>query len=460
MRPLLKINEPERFSSGIWIDTPENQPSLWRDATNVLFSDGLIEKSRGYSQTAVVPSRVSGMASAFAGGFQRLYIGAGSQVFMAEGLAPPTQIGSGFAPNSLWVLEPYGNFLLATNGVNRPQIWENTGALVPWPTAPFLNPRLVKKLEVFPILFQGQEIAWPAYNNFKDFVPGPGKRAGQFFVRDLDGDIMAAEPLGDALVYYSQDMFGFIRFVGGEAAMSIRTHPGGGIGAVGPHAVAACGPFHYGISRKGIWQSDGNSFRYVARPAVARWFKDQIDWLNAIDCVVVHHEAESQVVFFFPCKDGTIRGLGYTYDGPASGRWTKLEMPITAAAEQSTFTAPPVAAGTTVGLFATGSNAGTSVLPSSLRSAPLDMGSTDQAKRWQMLELHLQLGAALEFRVGYSNALKAEPEWIDWRSAQHENWLEDFESIFLTVEFRHSQLGTNWRLTGMEIHGEPVGKRR
>lgn len=460
MRPLLKLNEPEMFSSGIWIDTPDNQTSLWRDATNVLFSDGVIEKSRGYSQTAVMPSRVSGMTSAFVAGFQRLYIGAGTQVFKAEGLAAPTQIGSGFPANALWVFEPYGSFLLATNGVGKPQIWENGGVLVDWPTAPFSAPRLVKKLEVFPILFQGQEVAWPSYNNFKDFVPGPGKRAGQQFIRDLDGDIMAAEPLGDSLVYYSQDMFGFIRFVGGEAAMSIKTHPGGGIGAVGPHAVAAAGPFHYGISRKGIWQSDGNSFRYIARPGVARWFKDNIDWLKAIDCVTLHHEAETQVLFFFPCKDGQIRGLGYTYDGPASGRWTKMEMGITAAAEQSTFSAPPIAAGSAVGLFATGSNAGNAPLPSSLLSAPLDMGSADRAKRWQMLELHFEFGGSLEFRVGYSDKLKDEPNWIDWQVAQNENWLEDYESIFLTVEFRHQQLGTTWKLNGMEIHGEPVGKRR
>src|SRR5690606_14450245 len=133
-------------------------------------------------------------------------------------------------------------------------------------------------------------------------------------------------------------------------------------------------------------------------------------------------------------KDGVTRGLGYTYDGPAAGRWTKLEMNITASAEQSTYTAPPVAADTIVGLYATGSNAGTAVLPTSLVTAPLDMGSADRAKRWQMLELHFDLGAALEFRVGYSDTLKAEPEWTDWRAAQHENWLEDFESIFLTVE--------------------------
>lgn len=255
-------------------------------------------------------------------------------------------------------------------------------------------------------------------------------------------------------------MFGFMSFVGGEAAMSFQTQQGGGIGAVGPKAVVPTGPYHFGMSRKGIWQSDGNSFNYIAKPAINRWINEQIDWSRAEEVVGVHHETETTVEFFFPCLDGVIRGVGYAYGGSAQGRWTKLTYPITAYADQSVFQAPLVGVGLGWGFFNLGDNAGGAPLPAWVRSAPLDMGSTDRVKRWQMLEVHFDADAALEFRLGYSDEAKAEPEWTDWTALELENWLEDRESLFLTVEIRSTGVGASWRLGGMEIYGEVVGRKR
>lgn len=459
MIPLLKLNEPEVFSSGLWIDTPKNQQGLWKDGLNVVFSDGIIERFRQVTQEYTTAARVTGIATANSGGTQRAYIGAGPKVIMREGLAH-TEIGSGFAANGVWDFEPFGTFLLATNNVDQPQLWKNTGVLANWATCPFARARLVKKLEVFPVLFEGQNVAWPSYNNIEDFVPGPGKRAGQFFIRDLDGDVMAAEPLGDALVYYSQDMFGFMSFVGGEAAMSFKTRPGGGIGAVGPKAVVSTGTMHFGVSRKGLWQSDGNSFKYHARPAVARWFDSTINWLRAEEVVGVHHESEQRVVFYFPTLSGEVLGLGYNYDGPAAGRWQKLAHDVSAFGEQGVFKAPLVGSATSYGFYGVTGTDPTLPYTVSLRSWPMDMGSTDKNKRWQMVELHSETSGVVEFRVGYSDTHKAEPDWQEWRDLGQQNWLEDRESIFITIEFRSQTAGAYWKLMGLEIYGQVVGANR
>lgn len=459
MLPLLKLNAPEVFSSGLWLDTPKNQPGLWKDGLNVQFSDGVIEKNRQPTTEFTTDAMVTGLATADSGGTSRAYIGAGSKVILRSGSAH-TEIGSGFSGIGEWDFEPFGTWLLATNNQNKPQIWKNTGLLVDWPTAPFPRARLVKKLDVFPVLVAGQEIAWPSYNNPEDFVPGPGKRAGQFFVRDLDGDIMAMEPLGDALVYYSQDMFGFMRFVGGEAAMSIKTRQGGGIGAVSTQAVVSTGTMHFGVSRKGLWQSDGNSFKYIARPAVARWFEANIDWLRANEVVTVHDETAQRVIFYFPTLDGGRKGLGYNYDGPAAGRWQKFQNGVTAFADQGVFRAPLVGVGNRYGFFGVVGADPTGEYPASLLSWPLDMGSTDRLKRWQMVEIHAEIGGVVEFRVGYSNFAKEEPDWQAWRSIQQENWLEDRESVFLSLEFRSTTSGATWKITGLEVYGQVVGKNK
>lgn len=457
MKALLKLNDPEQFSSGLWVDPPKNQQALWKAGENIQFSDGIIEKAPGYFIDGAFDQTVSGVAVAYVGDVNRIYIGAGSKVYKRE-VSVPTTIGTGFDTAGKWEFEPYGTFLLATNNVDPPQIWKNTGSLADWPTCPFATAKLVRKLEVFPVLFSGQEVAWPSYNNFEDFVPGPGKRAGQYFLRDLDGEVMAAEPLGSSLVYYTQDMFGFMQFVGGEAAMSFRTQQGGGIGAVGPEAVVAAGAFHFGMSRKGIWQSDGSSFNYVAKPAISRWLQSQIDWTLAEGVVGLHLENQQQVQFYFTCLDGERRGLSYTYAGPAQGRWSILRMPITAASVQAgTLAGPIVGAVNFTGILNFGVDAGLERTQATLRTAPLAMGSTDRLKRWQMIEVHHAAEGLFEMRIGYSDNETDEPDWLDWWAADQENWLVDRESTFITIEFRSSYA---FKLNGLEIFGEPVGRVR
>lgn len=460
MQPLLKLNDPAQFAAGMFADTPDNQPSLWRDADNVVFLDGQIEKSRGYAKEFDLEEPATGMTTANISGVPRVYVGAGSKVYKRDG-ALPDQIGSGFHPNGIWSMVPFGTWLFATNNVNPPQIWKNTGVLVDWPTCPFPTAKIVRKLEVFPILFKGQEVAWPSYNDPEDFAPGPGKRAGLFFIRDLDGDVMAAEPLGEnMLIFYSNDQYGYMSFVGGETAMSIKVAASGGIGAVGPNAVAPCGRFHLGLGRKGIWMFDGNSWDYIMAPAVKKWFNSQIDWTKSATVSVLHEERDQAVSFFFECLDGTRKGLMFNYGGLMQGRWTKLNMPITAASDQSAFRYPLIGTANSVSSFGNGSNMNGAAMPTRLLSAPLDMGSTDRLKRWQMFETHFKNNGPIEFRVGYSDSPAGAIEWTDWAQVQNENWLEDRESILISVEFRNQALGSTWSLSGMEFHGVVTGRRR
>lgn len=461
MQPLLKLNDPQQLSSGLWPDSVENQEQLWKEGTNILFDGGNIRKLDGWSRENSTAAVVTGLANSYGEGERRTYLGAGPELRKSVG-GVNTLIGSGYASTGKWVLEPFGTFLLATNNVDPPQLWKNTGQAINWPTCPFNRAKIVRKLEIFPILFHGQEVAWPSFNNIEDFVPGVGKRAGQQFIRDIDSDVMAAEPLGSSLVYYTEDMFGFINFIGGESTFGIKTQQGGGIGAVGPKAVVPIGPFHIGFSRKGIWQSDGSSFSYIAVPAVKDWIFGQINWLRADEVVGVHRESLSQVEFFFPCLDGVIRGVGFSYAGPTPGRWTCLEVPVTAyAAQQSGADGPAIGTGLGWGIYGEGRNAGQVAMQSSLKSGPLAMGSTDLLKRWQMVQVFFESsGGFVEFRVGYSNNPQAQPEWTAWGNLSEDNWLEDRESNFITIEFRSTGLGVDWKISGLEFYGVPVGKRR
>lgn len=462
MNPLIELNDPQAIQSGLFPDLAPQQTALWRDGENLTFTDGSVEKCTGWDviETGRAYS-ISALAQSYSDGFRRVYQGAGTEVWMSTDLAPSIRLGSGFNAAGRWSLETYGNFAFATNNVETPQIYANGGAntMASWGNlgalgTPFLKARIVRKIYNFPMLFSGQRVVWPAYNDIYDFIPGPGKRAGDFFIRDLDSEVMAVEPIGTGLLFYSGDMWGYIAFVGGEAAMDIQVR-GTGIGAVGPSAVVPVGNFHYGVSRKGIWKTDGNVFDYVDRGIVNRWLNAHIDWTRKLEVVAQHNERLGQVEFYFPCLDNVVRGLGFKYAGQTS--WTKLKKPVTAASPQQELLHPVVALGTSWALDDKGTEAGAAALASSLTTAAFNAGQANRFKRWDMVRVPRTGTGVVEVRFGYADTEDAAPDWTAWEELTRDNWLSGRESVYLTMDLRSTAANVSWRLGGVSAFGVLTG---
>ena len=462
MRPLLQIKDPQEFSSGLWPDRPKNQTALWKDGKNITFRDGKIFSRGSIGTLGDLPYPIQEIGQAFVNGVRRIYLGTFNAVYVQnEPDLTATSIFGTSPPGCTWVFQPFGSWLLATNGVNKPKIWKNTGMMADWPTFPVAKARTIGKLEVFPVLFEGQVAYWPAFNNIEDFVPGPGKRAGEFFIRDLDGDVMACAPLRNTLVYYTQNMWGFMRFVGGELAMSFE-EGGTGIGAVSPYAVAYTNNFHFGISRKGIWQSDGSSFQYIAPPKINDWVLSNVDFEDFSSFVVYANERENMIEFFFMCKDGTRRGVGYDYQGPTQGTWTIFEETLTAASTQGAFEYPIV--GYFDGKYGFRDQEDLEGSAWTLNTFPLDAGSLDRKKRWQNLQLtSIFPGAYMQARVGFSDNYNDEPDWLAWQDTDGTDLWFDRESVFITIQLRRASpaLGdVRLGLSGIEVFGVGTGRKR
>lgn len=451
MKPAIEINDPAMVASGLLVDPLPNQLALWKDGENILFIDGEVVKRGGWDLPNDALAPIGGLAQAYVNGQKRVYVGTTEKLFKFQD-GTRTEIGSGFTGGA-WSMTTYGSFLIATNDTDHPKVWKDTGTVVDY--GPVARARIVRKISSFPMLFRGQEAFWPAYNDFENFTPAPGNRAGNMFVRDLDGDIEAVEPLGNSLIYYTQDMFGVITFIGGDAAFSFITNQKGGIGAVGPDAVVGVGPFHYGLSRKGIWKSDGNSFDYIANGRILKWVRANINWVQSVNTKALHNEARQQVEFHFMCLDSVVRGVAYNY---ANNSWTILKSPVRFLAEQNVFDFPLVAIGNLWGFYDKGDNAGASALEAWVETAPMSAGTARRNKLWDKLVAYFQADGVVQFRVGYLDTPQADPDWMEWRTLSHgDNWLSERESVFIKVAFRSVALGADWRLAGFEVFGEATG---
>ena len=453
----MDISDPVALQSGLYPSLARNTSALWRDGTNVLFADGAAEKVRGPTQELITPAPapIVALAQEFTALEKRLYYATAAGVWKwANGAS--TAIGSGFTGTD-WSLEPFGTQLLATNNRQPLQVWRNTGLLVNNPG--FVGYRafakIVKKLANFVLCYNtdqgGNEVIWSDQDNPEVWNITEENAAGEFVVRDLDSDIAAVCELVDGLAFYSSDSMGLTTYIGAPFYFSnvVKLH---GIGAVSKDSVVSQDRFNYGLGPNGFWQTDGYSYSYVDNPAVNRWFKENVRRANLGNCRAFSYEDRNMVVWFFDCVDGTRKGLAYNYQAKS---WGILQMPVTAAIGQQVFDAPFVAQGTTFGYFDRTSGA---TLPADLSTSLQDAGSRNNYKSWELLRVDVdgQVGP-LEFRIGFSDTPDEDDlDWTDWTQLDYENWFNR-EAVFAAVEFRSNAPGSEWRITGMSVHGEVLG---
>lgn len=449
MRKIIDLQDPALLMQGLFPSVPANQLGLWRTGKNVEFRDNGVCKGLGRTQLDTRASTIYALSQTYAEGLRRAYVAEASRISKYE-YGTVTQIGSGFGGLGYWSLEPWGNWLIATNSYDPPKVYKNTGTMTNLAGVRRGTFRLVKKHRNHVLGYWGQSVDWSDESNPEVWAPDEDNKAGDMFIRDLDSDIVAAQPLGAHFGIYSWDSLVIQQYVGAPFYFGFPSAIGG-IGALSDSAIVPVGNRHFGLGIKGVFTTDGIGFQYVDTPAIKQWVKDNIDLNERRRVVGFHDEANETVKWFFICKDAAIRGIGFCY---TRNTWTMFEDGVTAAADHSVFDAPLVAAGTSWGL-SSGSNLGASAMSCELQTFPLDATERERFKLWDMMRVDFE-GSGLEFRLGFSDEYDAAPEWNAWATLERDNWIHR-ESVYLHIAFRSTGAGTNWKITGISVHGEGGG---
>lgn len=450
MRKLLELKDGQVISSGAYKSLARGQDALWRDSKNFLFFEQAAEKMPGWVQYKAKTSPIYGLEQAYVDGEQRTYYATTDTIYK-DLLGTETIIGSGFGGFGYWSMVPWGNWLIATNDAQVPQIWKNTGTMMALANYPAARARLLKKWKNHLLAYTNQTVYWSSDSAPEVWAASSQNSAGSIYIRDLDGDITAAQPLGGAMAVYSNDTMMIQQYLGQPFYFGFPSTPINGIGAVSDSAIIPVASKNYGLSRKGFFVTDGVGFDPIGSPAINKWFQANMDWTNARRTVGLHWEKLGMVCWWFPCKDGVVRGLAYRYGDPA---WAPLEMDVKAAAEQQVFDYPLLSIGNAFGFLGQGSNLSSNPMPAFLQTFPAHCGEEERFKVWDMLRVGKESVGTAEFRLGFSDDIEAEPDWTSWMPLLEENWINGRSSIYITVAFQANTLGANLRLGSMSLHGE------
>jgi len=402
MTDLLKAYKDE-LGSGLWPSHPGRRAFFWQDGRNITFEHGYVQSSFGQFQlfTTEEAAPVCGIRASNVADLRIVFYGTPSKLYRwdiisgIEDLSGAAYTGSLVSP---WQFSRWGTWMLATNGVEKIQVYKNTGNFGNLANQPFDWAKLIYTTDTHLIALNTSNgpnfIEWTDLDNIEVWAAASTNDAGNKPLRNLDSPIIAAKKLGDNLIGYTANEMFAVAYLGSPFVFGVQFLLEG-FGPFGPNSIASTGNKHYGMGQRGIWVTDGTSFEFIHSPAVHDFvYRDEatrVDLELSQHVVAWHDQLQAQIVFYYPKVNGNGYndiGLGFNYK---TNLWTIYDYGRTAVDDSGVFA-----------YALTGDQSG-NIFQQSVSDAPPtsgDLGIVNLDETLYTLELGLGEGALGELGLG------------------------------------------------------------
>lgn len=473
--PILTINQPNLLLSGINSSAHPLDAPLWVDGENVNFSDQRVWKNRGWTApfTTGVSVPIRGLQDQrLTSGVQEFFFGTTSNLYKWN-LATVASVGSGYTgalnetvstPAASWSFVDWGDWIIATNGTNPAQVYKGT-SFANLAGTTFTKAEILIKYATFVIAMNTSNgenmIEWCSSDNPELWSPASDNSASNLRLRDTSGPIRAAAMLGNQIAVYTTKGLWGVQFTGTPFWFGRRKLLPT-IGAVGKMAVVEEGRFNWGVSRQGIWRTDGVNYEYVDDP-ISDWIDDNVNWDQASKIVAYFNEEQNRVEFFFPTTTGEPT-VGWACD-VQTRTWTYLNYGRTSAIPSNVFQYPMTAtSGGNIYYQEFGVNADGAAQTARLRSKPLTLGSPSAwftVDEFKVLVSNYS-GTGLRLRFGIQNRLNDAISWGSWIAINNsmDSYFPPFNSVsgvYLVFEIESNAIGDDWQFGGIVLYGSGTG---
>src|SRR3972149_1204346 len=356
-----KLFETEKIDSGVYKDAPNNLIPLWADGLNVLFTENVVQpfpphlvlvgKIETNPIAGAVEAIIAGVPNLFFGTATKLYryiSGGGALIEVTRsnvGAQVPytgIQDATVSTPSTRWSFANWGQFLLAANGVDVPQIWKPT--IIPpntdffpigspdgftefanWvqdpagsPVAlPFAWAQIVRTLGPYVLAYHTSNgdamVEWCHTDNVELFTPAANNAAGNHFIRNLGGPVVAVEPLGRVHGIYGLDQLHIGEFIGSPFYFGFQGPILRGVGAVSKNSIAVVGDEHFGFGPRNLFRTNGAQIDLIDEGIIHDFIYNDLN-RTQLSKVIVWYDTATKVVFFsWPSKNSLFndRLIGY-----------------------------------------------------------------------------------------------------------------------------------------------------
>lgn len=442
--------------------------TTWRTCTNIWFREMALEHALGRTKILPTLGRSSqAMANTFTqAGKKRLYWEDSGLIQYWEG-ATSLLVGSLDGAGD-YGLQPWGDWLLATDSINPLKIWQNTGTFFNIADAQtqFSRCRFVKKMAQHILAFATdvlpQGFHWCSADDPLTWTPALTNSARNLSIRNADSDIVAVQELGANLAVYFRDYMLLVQYVGPTDWFGTPTQAIQGAGAVSRHSVISLGGYNFGICRDGIFTTDGTNATFIDRPAVDKFVQEQIDWSRQSTIVGYWDARLNLAVWSVPlltglrtsiAMDPKIRTVSAESLYLSRKTYTFLDAQMTAALEREVFDQPII--GTPDGIYYA-SVSGSVVGNYDLTTQLLDGGSQEIFKSWDYAILTGAFGTG-QMRFGFTDVPDfSTVQWNPWQTLATRVPLVNGprESVYVALEFQGVD---TFKISSVSVYGEKAG---
>lgn len=496
-----KFSLDQEVNTGLWPDVFSRRIPLWETGSNIQFTEFGVEKAKGRENivetglgqpirgllqnvrqetqefslhfgdlTQLYDYNTTSTALTVRGTGYNLVEDTGSSAWDAGASTWDSGISlwdDGITKASQWSMLSYGDFILATNGADFPQIYKpslgpNYADLVGTDLGPsgtieiFISrgPHVLG----FNTNISPKEFIWCDADNPDDWIAADDNLAGQLEIRELKTGIIAAVPLGGRIAVYGADQMFVVNYLGNDLVFGYQPALNG-VGAVSKGAIVPVGRQNFGLSSQGFFVTDGSTFDYIDDPAMRHWFKNNVNQNQEAKVVGYHDEENTQIRWYFPSTiPSSQRAVTYNYE---KGAWSFITGNISAVDERritkSGFGGTETGWLTAEGV---GDNDRGAPMVSYVRTKPMDVGSADLIKELDSIRLGYR-GTGVQYRIGWSETENSTINWTEYTSMEKGF---DFQNLrtagrWLYIELYTNSLNTSWEVMSMEVIGRTEGTR-
>lgn len=481
--PCFVGTEDVLVASGLQPDRHSLKQALWETAANVYFADGKVRRKKpaalAYSTTGS-PIRGLGQQHAANGGrwlwagenkhIYRWQFGAPELIDAAYGTYQADQAGS--IQPTIYDFTPYGDWMIVNDGV-APYI-HKPGTGTPWapwagqvPQGAMRYMKVMNFMMAFGYDIRGTRVGWSDADNIDTWTATSTNLAGSLTIDEFNTPIRAAERLGSYIACYGEDQMGLINYVGAPYIFGQRLSIDG-IGAIGKAAVASDLRQNVGVSRNGVWWTDGNSFDYIDRGFLANYLQDNVNWAQAGKTVACKNEATGCFEFHFPVGASQSINEAWSWD-PKNRGWSKTT-PASFKQQRSLFNYP-IVGGNDGSVSWDDYDNNIAGFPLSLRTRPLMLQAPDGSNlgsqtvsRVDQVELLLLEASGIEMQVscgdGTKDSFVDKTEWLPVEVGNNTIDLPNLpEAPLWRLEFRSTITDWRFNLQGFLLYGADTGTK-
>jgi hypothetical protein len=158
------------------------------------------------------------------------------------------------------------------------------------------------------------DVAWASEDDPDTWVASATNSAGSLTLREATTQLRCIVPLGEATALYTESEMFILNYIGAPFYFGYETAMTSGVGAVSAKSVVSVDRLNYGLSRRGLFMTDGNSVNRIGdAEGINKYISDNIAEGEYAQVSAYHNKANTEVVWSIPFG-GTLPNIEITYN--------------------------------------------------------------------------------------------------------------------------------------------------